>query len=137
MADIFTNVGRQILTGWLAGVGSGPGFTRPIHVAWGTGTTTAAATQTALVTEAAEARASGTASQVTTSVTNDTYRISGTLTNTVGGSTKAITEGGVFDATKAQSGSTPVGNMYIRSDFAAVNVANGDSLILQWSHQFT
>lgn len=139
MADVLTNVGRNIVVGRLkGGITAGqPGAAEPNQIAWGTGTTTAAATQTALVTEAAEARITATTTLQLTSGVTDTYRAVGTLTNTVGGTTKAITEAGLFDTAKAASGSVPVGNMFIRSDFAAVNVANNDSLQLQWDWRLT
>lgn len=140
MADVLTNVGRNIVVGRLkGGVTAGqPGAAEPNQIAWGVGTTTAAATQTALVTESAEARITATTSLQVTSGVTDTYRAVGTLTNTVGGSSKAITEAGLFDTAKVASGSAfPYGNMFIRSDFAAVNVANNDSLQLQWDWRLT
>ena len=70
------------------------------YIALGTGTTAESASQTALVTEITDtglARASATVSRTTTTVTNDTMRL--TYTWTASG-TKTIEEVGVFnDAT--------------------------------------
>jgi hypothetical protein len=75
-------------------------------------------------TSTTEARTTGTASQVTTTVTNDTYQVVGTIT---AAGTRAITEVGVFDA--AGSGSPPTGgNMCIYGDFSVVNLSSGDSI---------
>lgn len=116
MAVVVTNKGRDITTNRLKGSGTEPNF-----VGWGIGTTTAAVTQTALVTESAPtstSRSAGTSTQQTTTVTSDTYQVVGTVT---AGSTLAITEAGLFDA-------ATVGNMFIRGDFAAINVVSGDAI---------
>jgi hypothetical protein len=116
MAVVVVNAGRAITTNRLKGAGTEPSF-----VAWGIGTTTAAVTQTALVTESAPtstSRGAGTSTQQTTTVTNDSYRVVGTVT---AGSTLAITEAGLFDAATA-------GNMFLRGDFAAINVVSGDAI---------
>lgn len=121
-ATVLTNVGKGIVTNRLKGAG-----TEPNYVHWGTGTTVAAATQTALVTPSAEARVAGTSTQQTTTTTNDTYRVVATLTSA---STQAITEAGLFDA-------VTTGNMFVRGDFAAINLANGDSIQFTINVQFT
>lgn len=122
MATVLTNAGRDILTNRILGAGTEPKF-----VAWGTGTTTAVATQTALVTESSESRTSGSSSRVTTSVTNDTYQVTGTITAT---GSRAITESGLFDA-------STTGNMFTRGDFAAINLVTNDSIAFTWKVQFT
>lgn len=109
---VFTDAGKAITTARLKGTGTEPNF-----VAIGTGTTAEAASQTALVTPV-ESRVSGTSSQVTTTVTNDTYQVVGTVTAT---GARAVTEAGLFDASTA-------GNMLIRALFAVINLATGDSL---------
>lgn len=96
----------------------GTQLTAPTYIGWGTGTTTAAATQTALVTPSAEARVNGTKSRVTTTVTNDTYQVVGTLTSA---STQTVSEAGLFNASTA-------GDMYVRGDFTGIALANGDSI---------
>ena len=64
-----------------------------------------------------------TVSRVTTTVTNDTARLVGTITEAA---TLAITESGVFNADTA-------GTMLCRQTFSAVNVLSGDSLQFTWS----
>jgi len=112
-ATVYTNAGKAITTNRIKGAG-----TEPLFVAWGTGAGTAAATDTTLFTESAEARTSGTSSQQTTTVTNDTYQVLGTITATA---TRAITNAGLFDASSA-------GNMLMKGDFATINLATNDSI---------
>lgn len=114
MATVFTNTGRALLTSAL----DNTQLTSPTYIGWGTGSTTAAATQTALVTPSSEARTNGTKSRVTTTVTNDTYRVVGTVTST---QTQTIAEAALFDASSS-------GNMYVRGDFTGIALANGDSI---------
>lgn len=124
MADTgkVTNIGLGIITGLLAS-------SENKHVHWGTGTTAAAPTQTALVAASSdETRASGAQSQVTTSVTNDTYQVVATLTCAT--TAKAITEVGVFSAATA-------GSMYSRNTFDAINLAVGDSIQFTIKSQYT
>lgn len=113
MATVYTNAGKAITTNRIKGSG-----TEPLHVAWGTGAGTAAITDTTLFTEAAEARTAGTSTQQTTSVTNDTYQVIGTIT-AVG--VRAITNAGLFDA-------ATVGNLFVKGDFSTINLAIGDSI---------
>ena len=124
MADTgkVTNIGLGIITALLASSANK-------HVHWGTGTTAAAPTQTALVTPSSdETRASGAQSQVTTSVTNDTYQVVATLT--CASTAKAITEVGVFSAATG-------GSMYSRNAFDAINLAVGDSIQFTIKSQYT
>lgn len=125
LATAFTNAGAAIVTNRITQAG-----TAPKNIGWGTGTTTAAVGQTALVTEAAPTtsggRTVGTESRVTTDQTNDTYQVTGTVT---AGSSLAITEAGLFDATTS-------GNMLIRSDYSAVNVVSGDSISYTFKLKF-
>jgi hypothetical protein len=96
----------------------------PKYLQWGTGSGAAASANTVTTTSTTESRTSGTASQQTTSVTNDTYRVTGTIT---AAGTRAITEVGVFDA--AGSGSPPTGgNMCIYGDFSVINLSSGDAI---------
>lgn len=93
---------------------------------WGTGSGAAATATTVTTTTTTEARTSGTLSQVTTNApaSNDTLQVVGTIT---AAGARAITEVGVFDA--AGTGSPPTGgNMFCYGDFAAVNLATGDSI---------
>lgn len=112
-----TNAGVAILTNRIIQAG-----TAAKNMGWGTGTTTPAVTDTALQTEAAPTtsggRTVGTESRTTTTVTNDTYTDTGTIT-AVG--TVAITEYGQFDAVTA-------GNMLIHAVFSVVNLAIGEAI---------
>lgn len=91
----------------------------------GTGATgaarTAAAADTALSTEV-ETRVSGTESIVTTTVTNDTYQVLGTVAIT---GTRANDEAGLFDA-------STVGNMGASATYNVLSLVSGDSLQLTW-----
>ena len=114
MATVYTNAGKAVTTNRLKGAG-----TEPLFVAIGTGAGTAAATDTTLFTEV-ETRTSGTSTQQTTTVTSDTYQVVGTVTATA---TRAVTNGGLFDASSA-------GNLFMKGDFATVNLSTGDSIQL-------
>lgn len=124
-ATVFTNAGAAIVTNRIIQAG-----TAPKNIGWGIGTTTAAVSQTALVTESAPTtsggRTVGTESRTTVTVTNDNYQVVGTVT---AAGTLAITEAGLFDAVTA-------GNMLIRSDFSAVNVLSGDSIAFTFGLKF-
>lgn len=126
MATVFTDVGKEITTGRIKGVGSGAGATEPNYVAWGTGAGTAAANQIALFTEAGS-RTAGTSTQQTTSTTNDTYQVVGTLT--AGGSI-GITNAGLFDAASG-------GNLYMKGDFTTVNLTVGESIQFTMKVQYS
>lgn len=97
---------------------------RPRHLQWGTGSGAAKTANVVTTTTTTEARTAGTSSQQTGDVTNDTYRVTGTIT---AAGARAITEVGAFDA--AGSGSPPTGgNMGIYGDFSVVNLATGESI---------
>lgn len=112
MATVYTNAGKAITTNRIKGSG-----TEPAYVAIGTGAGTAVITDTTLFTEV-ETRAAGTTTQQTTTVTNDTYQSIGTVAITA---TRAITNAGLFDASTS-------GNLFMKGDFATINLSNGDSL---------
>lgn len=116
MADVMlvTNKGLEIINDRILGAGS-----EPKYVAWGTGTTAPAATQTALVTPGTEARVAGTASKATTETVNDTYQVVGTIV--CASAAKAITEVGLFDALTS-------GNMFVRGTFDPINLSVGDGI---------
>lgn len=122
MATVLTNAGRAINANRLKGSG-----TEPNYVAWGTGAGTAAVGDTTLSTESAESRVAGTSSIVTTSVTNDTYQVVGTITATAG---RAITNAGTFDASTS-------GNLHIHGDFGTINLSTGDSVQFTFKCQFS
>lgn len=108
-----TSAGSALVTGLLAA-------SAIKYIAQGTGATAYAATQTALVSEATEARVAGAQTQQTTDHTNDSYRVISTITTA--GAGKAITEAGIFDQLAVG------GNMYARAAFAAINTDIGDSI---------
>lgn len=103
------------------------------YLQWGTGSAAAASANVVTTTTTTEARTTGTATQVTTTQTNDTYQVTGTI---VAAGARAITEVGVFDA--AGSSSPPTGgNMDIYGDFSVINLANGDSIAFTVKVAFT
>lgn len=112
LATVLTNAGKAIVTNRMIGSG-----TDPIFVAMGTGAGTAAITDTTLFTEV-ETRGTGTSSRVTTTVTNDTHQVVGTVTATAG---RAILNAGNFDA-------STVGNLFVKGDFSVINLNNGDAI---------
>lgn len=122
MATVFTNAGKAIVTNRLKGAG-----TEPNYVAWGTGAGTAAATDTTLFTEASEARVAGTSTQQTTTVTDDTYQVVGTMT--VAGAGKTITNVGLLDASSG-------GNLLMKSDFTGIALNVGESIQFTQKLQF-
>jgi hypothetical protein len=85
---------------------------------WGTGSA-AIASANVVTTAAAEARTSGTVSAVTTTVTNDTFQVVGTITCASAG--KTISEVGVMDASTA-------GNLDVYFDFTGIPLLVGDSI---------
>lgn len=122
---VLTNAGRAILTNRIIGAG-----TTPSYVGWGTGAGTAAAADTALVTEdvtGGYARINGTTSRVTTSQTNDTYQVVATITALA---SLTITEAGVFDAVAA-------GNMLIHGTFTGIALSTSDSITFTVKLQFS
>ncbi len=127
LAVAFTNAGAAIVTNRIIQAG-----TAPKNIGWGTGTTGAAVTDTALVTEVAPTtsggRTVGTESRTTITNTNDNYQVVGTVTATLAGPT-AITEAGLFDAVTA-------GNLLTRGVFSAVNTVLGDSIQFTFGLKF-
>ena len=129
MATLVVNAGKALLSGLLSGVTSLP----PKFIGIGSGAGTTAATDTTLFTEfttgtwTGYARAGAAGSQVTTSVTNDTARFSDSFTAPAA---ESVTNAGCFDAASG-------GNMAVKGDFAAVNLASGDSITITISVQFS
>jgi len=125
--NLVTSAGKAGAASRLMGSGGEAIFDK---IAVGTGTTAAAAGDTALQTELAASglsRATGTLSRVTTSVANDTAQ--SVVTFTVTG-TAAVTESGVLNAASS-------GTLLARQVFSAINVVNGDSLQITWKIQFS
>lgn len=119
VATAFTNVGAAIVTNRIIQSG-----TAPKYIGWGTGSTTAAVLDTVLGAEAAptsSTRVAANESRTTTTVTNDTYTLTGAGATITAGGTLAIQEAGAFDAATG-------GNLLIRGTFATVNVVINDSI---------
>lgn len=125
-----TDAGKAAVASRINGSGGAAAFTA---IGQGTGTTAFSASDTALETEKkadgtaasgvhALATASVTASRVTTTVSNDTAQLVGTISETA---SMAITESGVFNADTS-------GTLLCRQTFSAVNVVSGDSLQFTW-----
>jgi hypothetical protein len=80
-----TRTGRAVISGRM--IGSTPTQAEPLNIGWGTGGVGTGSPYTAGLTdvnafgEAAENRVAGTSSQVTTTTTDDTYQVVGTLTS--------------------------------------------------------
>ena len=122
MATLLVNTGKAIVTNYL----NGGAATQPKYVAWGTGAGTTAATDTTLFTETGT-RVSGTTTQQTTSTTNDTFQVVGTLT---AGGSLTITNAGTFDASSS-------GNLFVKGDFTGVPLNTGDSIQFTVKVQFS
>ena len=114
MATVFTDVARALLVDAI----DGTQLSAPTYIGWGTGTTTADDTDTALETPSSESRVDGTKSQQTTNVTGDTYRVVGTITSD---SSQTISEAGLFNASTN-------GDMYVHGDFTGIALGDGDSI---------
>jgi len=112
-----TDVGIGILNNRLKN--GDTGATEPKYGHWGTGTTAADPTDTALETPATEPRATGTTSIGTTTTTDDTYQ--NIVLLTCNSTPKAITEVGTFDASSS-------GNIFIRGTFDVINLFEDDSI---------
>ena len=127
-ATVVTNSGKAISA--KRNVGATPAQAEAKYIAMGTGATgaarTAVAADTALSTEV-ETRTAGTTSTITTSATNDTFQVVGTV---AASATRAVDEAGTFDATSA-------GNMDISATFAVVSLASGDSIAFTFKKQYT
>lgn len=82
MATKITSKGREVIAGRMRG--SSPTQAEPLDIGWGVGTVAAAVTDVGPFKEAAESRTAGTSSLVTTTSTNDTYQVVGTITSLSG-----------------------------------------------------
>ena len=130
MTSLVPNVGKAIISGRM--FGATPTQAEPHFIGWGTGAGAGSASSTDLSTPATEARVSGTSTQFTTTNTNDTHQIVGTLT---AAGAKTITNVGVFDA--AGSGSPPSGGvLYAIFDGLSQALNSGDSIQLTARVQF-
>lgn len=92
------------------------------HIGVGTGAVAAVIADSALGTEIGT-RANVTASNVTTTVTNDTSQYVATFA--AGNGTGALTEAGIFNASTA-------GTMLCRTVFSVINKGANDTLTITW-----
>jgi len=111
MADVLTTVGKAFVTLTMT-TSTGK------YVAWGTGATAAAVGDTVIETESAETRVAGTQTQQTTTTTNDTYQVAGTI---VSASTQTIANAGVLSAVTG-------GTLILHSNFTGVPLLSADSI---------
>lgn len=111
MADVLTTVGKGFITSTLTG-------STGKYIAWGTGSTAAAVTDTVIETESAETRVAGTQTQQTTTTTNDTYQVAGTIVSL---STQTIANAGVLSASTS-------GTLILHSNFTGVPLLANDSI---------
>lgn len=110
----------------LAGDGTANPFT---YLAVGTSSTAVSVGQTALaaeITDTGLARAAGTVSRVTTTVTNDTFKLVYTWTAT---GSKTVEEVGVFNAASS-------GTMLSRALTGTKTLANGETLVGNYTLAF-
>jgi len=123
MAVVYSDTGKAITSGRLIG-GAAPSQAEPKFIGIGSGAGTAAVGDTTLFTEytggtwSGYARSSNAGTQVTTTLTNDTYQVVGTFT---AGASQTVTNAGAFDA-------STVGNLLVKGDFTGVPLASGDSI---------
>jgi hypothetical protein len=121
MATFVQDSGLDIVTNRIKGAG-----TEPLNIGWGTGAGTTVRTETTLFTEklvdlttsAGTDHTVGTSSRVTTTTTNDSYRVTGTRTATGAGT---VTNAGLFDAASG-------GNLFLKGDFTGIGLAINDSI---------
>jgi hypothetical protein len=107
---LLTSNGRDIMLDRFRNLGGTTYPNEPKVVGWGTGGAaggpfTAATTDVGMFQEAPEARVTGTSSIVTTTTTNDTYQVTGTITCTQGGG-ETIAEMLLADATSKPAANT-------------------------------
>lgn len=119
--NVLTELGRAILGNRLKGSG-----TEPKYIGVGTGAGVSAAADTTLFAEVADGRVTGTSALITTSTTNDTYEVTGTYTAPAA---RAITNAGLWDAVTS-------GQLFMKGDFAVINLDTNDQLTLKMRTQF-
>lgn len=131
MTSLVPTTGKAVISGRM--FGTTPTQAEPRYLGWGTGAGAGSASSTDVSTPATEARVTGTSSQFTTTVTNDTHQVVGTLT---ANANKTITNVGIFDA--AGTGSPPSGGaLYAIFDGLSQALNSGDSIQLTARVQYT
>ncbi len=131
MATVFSTAGKAICSGRL--IGATPAQAEPKNIGIGSAAGTAAVGDTTLFTEyttgtwTGYARTANAGTQVTTTLTNDTFQCQGVFT---AGAAQTVTNAGLFDAATG-------GNLLIKGDFTGVGLASGDTLTLTFKLQFS
>jgi len=115
MADIYPDVGEDLTADIMDGTSVAPTW----RAAWGTGAGVSAKGDTALFSEAAEARVNSVQSQPA----SNQNRFVATITSA---SSQTITNAGIFDAASA-------GNMLLKSDFAGIALEINDKIELTFT----
>lgn len=120
MGTVLTAIGEEWAASRMAGTGTYN--VAASHIGWGTGTTAAAKSQTALVNEVGT-RGSATITLDGTGTgspagTDAKFKAVATLT---AASSYAITEAGLFNASSS-------GYMFVRGDFGVINLNSGDQI---------
>lgn len=132
MANVLTTLGRELVARAINQAGSGIGSAVPIYSGYGTGAGTAAVGDTDLFTPA-QARVAGTSSIQTGASANNIFRV---VAQHTADAARAVTNAGLFDA--AGTGVPPTGgNLFVKADFATINLANGDTLTLTYNVEIT
>lgn len=106
-----TATGRKIISDRIKGTG-----TEPKNIKWGRGTTPPVDGDTALETPGAEASVVGVSTIATTTTTDDTYRVVGTLTSA---SSQTITEAALLNDAAA---------LFLRGTFTGIPLDAGDAI---------
>lgn len=130
VGQIFTNNGQALVVDQLDKNTAVVGTSLAYFGAWGSGNTTPAVADNALVTENAEARvsiAAGSITQQTVQSTGDTIRWVYTITAT---GTRTVQETGIFSASTA-------GNCYIRIVHGSLALESGDQVTYTINLQIT
>lgn len=136
-ATVVTRKGREVFTGRM--IGSSPTQAEPKVLAWGLNAAgvdsyTAAQTDVGMFDESAEARVTGTSSQTTTTTTNDTYQVTGTMTATA---SRSICEAALVDSTTqpavgaVATGATIIGSSTVTTLTTAATFSPGNGNDIQ------
>jgi len=118
VSNTIMNAGLAEVTGLMLTDVGGTAFD---YLAVGTSATAPNATQTALIAQVY--RVAGTGSQQTTTVSNDTARLTTSIAITA---SNTIQEAGIFNSSSA-------GDMLARTTFSGISVSNGDTLNIGYS----
>ena len=133
MANVLTHLGRELVARAINQAGTGIGSATPLHSQVGTGAGTAGVTDTGLFT-AAGTRVAGTSSIQTGASTNNVFRV--VAQHVAGAGGLAVTNAGLWDG--AGTGDPATGaNLFVKADFAVVNLAQNDTLTLTYDVAIT